>query len=38
MSRWAFLRTRRWLGMAAIAVVVAAACVLLGRGERAHLR
>ncbi|TNC17175.1 SURF1 family protein [Georgenia sp. 311] len=33
MSRWAFLRTRRWLGVAAIAVVVATACVLLGRWQ-----
>ena len=33
MSRWAFLRTRRWLGVAAVAVVVAAACVLLGRWQ-----
>lgn len=30
MSRWGFLRTRRWVGVAAIAVVVAVVCVLLG--------
>ena len=33
MSRWSFLRTRRWVGAAAIAVVVATACVLLGQWQ-----
>ncbi len=30
MSRYAFLRTRRWVGLAVLAVVVAVTCVLLG--------
>ncbi len=30
MSRYGFLRTRRWLGLVAIAVVVSVVCVLLG--------
>ena len=30
MSRYAFLRTRRWVGLALLAVVVAVTCVLLG--------
>lgn len=31
--RWAFLRTRRWLGVVALGLVVATACVLLGRWQ-----